>query len=221
MEWNADRKITKEQLGTEIFEISLAAFVASFLHGVSDSTIEMAISAGLNTFGKLKEASVTELIQRCGFKESTAILVKYGILEHEKEMKACIASGNIRLIMSLSDNAPSMSLNGISFCFTGSLENMTRAEAKEKVRILGGVTLHTVKPGLSFLVTNNAESSSSKSRAAQDLGIARINEDEFSDIINNPSKAEFYFNHALSPDLEQKKKKDETILEAVKKALEE
>ena len=220
MIWNAEGKITKEQLGTEIVEISLAAFVAAFLHGVSDSTIETAISAGLNTLGKLKGANVTELMRRCGFKESTAILIKYGILEHEQEMNECIARGDIRLIMPLPEITPSVSLSGYSFCFTGPLEKMTRTEAKEKVRILEGVTLHTVKPGLSFLVTNNEASCSSKSRAAQDLGIVRINEDAFLDIINNPSNAELYFNQGRSPGPEQKKHKDEKILNAVKEALE-
>ena len=76
-------------------------------------------------------------------------------------------------------------------------------KAKEKVRLLGGITLSSVKPGLSFLVTNNTESGSSKNRAAKDSGVIIINEDEFSDIINNPGRAGFYFSRDCPPSAEQ------------------
>jgi DNA ligase (NAD+) len=204
MEWNRDRKITKKQLGTEITEISLAAFVAAFLDGVSDTSVSKAVSAGLNTLGKLKNASVDDFMRIGGFGESKAILLKYGILEHEKEMKEYIARGDFRLITPPPDDAASaLSLNGISFCFTGSLETMTRSEAKEKVRLLGGATLNSVKPGLSFLVNNNPQSVSSKNRAAHDLGIPVIDEKAFYTMINHVSMAESCFNDDCPPDRER------------------
>ena len=199
MKWSADGKISKADFGIKIFDVSLAAFVAAFLDGVSVSTVEKAVSAGLNTFGKLKNASVEDLMRLCGCGESKAESIKYGILEHEKEMKEVIANGDIKLIMPLPEIAPAVSLNGYSFCFTGPLETMTRMEAREKARLLGGITFSTVKSGLSFLVTNDTESGSSKNRAAKDLGVVIINEDEFSGIINNPGRAGFYFNRGCPP----------------------
>ena len=205
MEWKVSKKTRKSFLGTAITEISLAAFVSLFLDGVSETSVETAVAAGLNTFGKLKDAGVQDYMRICGFRESNAILVKYGILEHEKEMKEFIARGGFRLVMQPRDNAPGAALTGYSFCFTGPLETMKRTEAREKVSLLGGVTLDYVKYGLSFLVTNNTESGSSKSkkRAAKDSGVIIINEDEFSDIINNPGRAGFYFSRGCPPSAEQ------------------
>jgi hypothetical protein len=83
-------------------------------------------------------------------------------------------------------------LIGFSFCFTGTLESMTRNEAAEKVKTLGGVAVNSITRGLSFLVTNDTESGTSKNREARKNNIRIINEKEFTDIINAPEKASDY-----------------------------
>jgi hypothetical protein len=122
-------------------------------------------------------------------KENVALIIKYGIIEHEKEMCEFIKSGKIKIIQSAIGNA---NLNGFSFCFTGPMEIMSRNEAKEKIRVLGGIALNSVTKNLSFLVTNDTESFSSKNEYAKEYNISIINENEFYDILKNPEKASVY-----------------------------
>jgi len=70
-------------------------------------------------------------------------------------------------------------LEGKSFCFTGKLNNITRNEAKDLVVSLGGQFKSGITKTLSFLVTNNPSSGSSKNIKARDLGVDIITEQEF------------------------------------------
>jgi len=76
-----------------------------------------------------------------------------------------------------------MKLNGKSFCFTGALETMKRAEAQALVEKAGGTNKSGVSAGLDYLVTNEL-SDSVKSKKAIELGITVINEEDFLGMIN-------------------------------------
>jgi DNA ligase (NAD+) len=79
-------------------------------------------------------------------------------------------------------------LRGLSFCFTGELSSMKRGEAEEKIKLLGAQSKSSVVKGLSYLVTNDPSSGSSKNKKARELGIPVIDEEEFLELISNPSK---------------------------------
>ncbi len=68
-------------------------------------------------------------------------------------------------------------LDGKSFVITGSLESMSREEAKEKIRALGGDPSESVSKKTSYVVVG-AEPGS-KYEKAKKLGVATINEKEF------------------------------------------
>ena len=68
---------------------------------------------------------------------------------------------------------------GKTFCFTGELFTMKRADAEALVKSLGGTTKSSVVKGLCYLVTNDTTSGSAKNVKAQSLGIPVINEEEF------------------------------------------
>jgi DNA ligase (NAD+) len=68
-------------------------------------------------------------------------------------------------------------LAGQSFLFTGSLASMTRDEAKERVRQLGGRVLSTVSKELDFLVVGDEPGS--KLAKAQKLGVTVLTEPAF------------------------------------------
>lgn len=70
-------------------------------------------------------------------------------------------------------------LDGKSFCFTGKLENMTRAEAQDMVANKGGVSKSGVSKGLDYLVNNDNESQSKKNIKAKELGTKIITEGQF------------------------------------------
>jgi DNA ligase (NAD+) len=179
---NSDEKISKKDLGKKYYEISLSAFVAAFLDGVSESTVGIAVTKGFDTFAKLQNVTVKELVDIGGFKESMAILLKYGIIEHLNEMKEYIKKDKVKIIM---PNLTKENLEGYSFCFTGHLDLIDRTVAKEHIRKLGGATFNHVKKDLTFLVTNDTEFGSSKNRTAQEYGITNITEKEFLEIIEH------------------------------------
>jgi DNA ligase (NAD+) len=76
-------------------------------------------------------------------------------------------------------NTAGFPLKGLSFCFTGELRTLKRAEAEARVKALGGSAKPAVVKGLSFLVTNDPSSNSSKNKKARDLGIPVIDEAAF------------------------------------------
>jgi hypothetical protein len=186
---NTDEKIKIKDLGTRITEISLSSFIASFIEGVSPTTVDKVVSSGFDTLGKIKNADIKDLCIQAEVMESVALIIKYGVLEHEEEMNEFIQSGKIKLIMPFVNNT---SLKGISFCFTGPLNVVSRNEAKEKVKMLGGIVTNAVSKDLSFLVTNDTNSGTEKNETAKIYSINTINENDFYEIIKNPERVSGY-----------------------------
>jgi len=74
-------------------------------------------------------------------------------------------------------------LSGKSFCFTGKAEAIgTRSQCEELV-IKNGGTISSVKKGLSYLVTDDTASGSSKNKKAAQLGIPVITSFEFKEMV--------------------------------------
>lgn len=71
---------------------------------------------------------------------------------------------------------------GKTFVLTGTLQSMTRDEASEKIRLLGGKTASSVSKNTSFVIAG--ESAGSKLTKAQNLGVIILSEDEFLSMIN-------------------------------------
>lgn len=72
---------------------------------------------------------------------------------------------------------------GKTFVLTGSLESMTRDEASEKIRSLGGKTLESVSKNLDYLVAG--EKAGSKLAKAEELGVLVLGEDEFLEMLQS------------------------------------
>jgi DNA ligase (NAD+) len=82
------------------------------------------------------------------------------------------------------DNKPVTSnLKGMSFCITGALEFAKREDYIKMIKANGGEYKSSVVKGLTYLVTNDTESGSSKNRKAKDLGISVINESTLKKLI--------------------------------------
>jgi DNA ligase (NAD+) len=72
-------------------------------------------------------------------------------------------------------------LTGLSFVVTGSLEKMSRDEAKQAIRDHGGDVSESVSKKTSYVVVG--ENPGSKLEKAEELGIKILNENEFLKII--------------------------------------
>lgn len=74
---------------------------------------------------------------------------------------------------------------GISVCFTGKLETMGRAQASALAARAGFEVKSSVSKGLTYLVTNDTESGSSKNEKARKFGTKIIDEKEFLKMVGN------------------------------------
>ncbi|MBD3197558.1 MAG: DNA ligase (NAD(+)) LigA [Candidatus Lokiarchaeota archaeon] len=156
-------------------EIRLERFIAGFdIEGMGERMVIKAVKAGYDTLNAIKDASVDELASIDGFAEISAEALLIGINKLYPEMKNVLDSGKIALIQPFSEGI----LTGKSFCFTGKLNTMKRAEAEEIVVKHGGETKSSVTKNLSYLVTNSTEQTT-KYKKAQTQGTAIITEDEF------------------------------------------
>ena len=159
-------------------ELSLAVFVAGFdFEGIAETTMEKIAAAGFDTLEKLRKASVDDLAAVYGLGEITASVIIDGLKECTKEMDAVLKTGVITIAPPPAEDTQPM--RGLSFCFTGELKSMKRGEAEEKIKALGAQAKSSVVKGLSYLVTNDPASGSSKNKKAHELGVTVIGEDEF------------------------------------------
>ncbi len=157
--------------------VTLTKFIAGFdIEGIGETMVEKLIEGGYSTLDSLLNASEVDFSNVYMFAEITAKTLFNGLKDNKEEMEKLVKE-NIITIQSTEVENPKLA--GLSFCFTGELYTMKRAEAEKKVKALGGTTKSSVVKGLSYLVTNDTSSGSAKNVKAQNLGIPVINEEEF------------------------------------------
>ncbi|MCL2442023.1 MAG: NAD-dependent DNA ligase LigA [Treponema sp.] len=167
--------------------LSLSAFVAGFdLEGIAETTMDKIVLAGFDTLEKLRNAAAADLSSIHGLGEITAAVIVDGLKECIKEMDSVLDTK----IISIADppSKESQPLRGLSFCFTGELKFIKRGEAEEKIKALGAQVKSSVVKGLSYLVTNDTTSGSSKNKKANELSIPIIDEEKFLSLINSKPK---------------------------------
>lgn len=100
-----------------------------------------------------------------------------------EDMINCLKTGLFKLAPAEVKEVKDGKLSGKSFCFTGKAEAIgTRSQCEELVLKNGG-TISSVKKGLSYLVTDDTASGSSKNKKAAQLGIPVITSFEFKEMI--------------------------------------
>ncbi|MDR0403669.1 MAG: NAD-dependent DNA ligase LigA [Treponema sp.] len=159
-------------------ELSLAGFVAGFdFEGVGELIMERVVSSGRDTLEKLRAAQAPDLALLWGIGDISAETIVQGIKDAKEEMDKVLAAG----IVAIAPPPPeeTQRFRGLSFCFTGELKTMKRSAAEEKIKALGASAKSSVVKGLSYLVTNDAESGSAKNKKAKELGVPIINEEQF------------------------------------------
>ena len=100
-----------------------------------------------------------------------------------EDMVNAIKTGLVKLEAAKKVEVKDGKLTGKSFCFTGKAEAIGSRSKCEELVIANGGTVSSVKKGLSFLVTDDTESGSSKNKKAKELGIPVITSFEFKAMI--------------------------------------
>ncbi len=159
--------------------MKLSTFVAAFdIEGIAETSAEKLISAGFDSLEKLLTADETQIASVPGFAEIMAHTLVEGLAENAEEMRSLVQNGIINL-----EEAGLGSLSGKSFCFTGELNTMKRADAEQLVKKNGGTIKSSVTKDLSYLVTNDTSSGSSKNVKAAKFGIPIIDEKAFLEMV--------------------------------------
>ncbi len=160
-------------------EITLGKFI--FALGIRHVGEEMAIelSEKLRSIEKFQNITKEELekIEGIGPKVAESIYIYFHSKENMKLISDLFQAGvKIKTI-----GRSSQRLEGLSFVLTGSLESMSRDEAKEKIRTLGGNISSSVSKNISYLVAGGK--AGNKLAKAKKLRVKIVNEREFLDLI--------------------------------------
>ncbi len=167
---------------TAVRSVPLARFVAGFdIFGIAELKVQKLVDAGFDTLEALRHAAVEDLAAADGIAEVTAQQVATGLAEVYPKMERLLATGAVEIEAPASRDATADAdpLAGLTFCFTGALETMKRGDAEQLVRARGGEARSSVSGALSYVVTNDPGSGSSKLRKAAELGVPVISEEEF------------------------------------------
>ena len=162
----------------ETIEASKNADITTFLsalgiNGGAYNKCDKIVKAGFNTVPRLKNLTIESLSEVdsfaekssrefiCSFKEKIPIVDKLLKLGFEFEKIEVIES----------------ELSGKKICITGALTEK-RSIVEAKIRAAGGAIVASVSKNTDLLLTNDADSGSSKAKKAKDLGIPIIGESD-------------------------------------------
>lgn len=158
-------KIFKQMQKALSKPISTSKFLATFDYKGFDEKKLKLIDKSLEEMFNL---TIKDLIKIDGYAEKTAEMFVSFMKEYKEEIE------ELKHYFIIEDNKlVGGCLNGLSFCFTGAACK-PRAELQYLVEENGGIVKSGVAKGLSYLVTDDTESGSSKNVKAKQLGIPVI-----------------------------------------------
>jgi DNA ligase (NAD+) len=118
-----------------------------------------------------KASEALEEVTEVGPKVAQAI-VEFFSVEKNKELVRDLAS--LELTMTAEKRVTTSTLEGLTFVLTGTLPNLTRESAKEKIELAGGRVSGSVSKKTNYLVAG--EEAGSKLDKATSLGVAVVDE---------------------------------------------
>ena len=162
-------------------EIPLAKFVGGFdLENIGEALVEKVVNAKYDTLEKIRNATVFDFARVELFGDITANQFHKEFHALYFDMQKVLETNKIKI---RSRKMESKKFAGLTFCFTGKLETITRNEANDMVTEHGGTPKIGVVKNLSYLVTNSTEQTT-KFVKAQEQGSKIISEKEFLAMIN-------------------------------------
>jgi len=163
-------------------KINLPNFIYALgIRNVGEETSQD-LAESFGSIEKLKNASLEEL-QRV---RDIGPVVAKSIFGFFREKRNCKFIGKLKKVgvEIITEEKPKYQpLKGKTFVLTGSLEAMTREEAKEKIRLLGGEISESVSKKTDFVIFGKEPGS--KLEKAKKLGVKTIGEKEFLKLISS------------------------------------
>lgn len=145
----------------------------------SQTAIDLATK--FKSLKKLSEANLEELLEVEGIGEVVAesIVAWFGDPENQELLAKFSKNG---VAPEEVEDVSGGKLSGLSFVITGSISGMSREEAADRIRELGGTFQSSVGRGTTYLVAGGSVGES-KLKKAESFGTKVIDEEEFSKLI--------------------------------------
>ena len=151
---------------------------------VGEATADL-LAAEFGTLERVRTASEEDLRGVEGVGPSLATELKHYFDGHGRQLvDSLLAAGVAPLEAAPPGEGP---LTGLNFVFTGSMERMSRPDAEELVRRMGGKAAGTVSARTNYLVAGPG--AGSKLEKAERLKVRVLSEAEFFDLVENPPTA--------------------------------
>lgn len=132
------------------------------------------------TLDKLMKATEEELYEINGIGERVAkSILQFFSSENNRELVGKLLKNGVVIKQVGAKSGP---LQGQTFVITGTLSSMSREDAREKIKNLGGDTSESVGKKTSAVIVG--ENPGSKYEKAKDLGVKILNEEEFLKLVN-------------------------------------
>lgn len=161
-------------------ETSLARLISALGIDLVGEEIAALVEQHFSSLERLKKATKGELLEIEGIGEQIASkLADYFSDVVNLDMLTKLSDLGVRIKSSTGKTRGPLA-DGV-FLFTGSLQSMSRSEAKDRVRELGGQVASTISKKITHLVTG--EKPGSKLEQARQMGVTIINEQEFSELL--------------------------------------
>ena len=174
------KKLIEEITAKKQFSLSRFLVALSIPHVGTVTAQHMARAFG--TLDNLLEADEEALSDVPGVGEKTAPAVHAFL--HRSQTKYVLAKYK-KFGIVVTKEKTGGPLAGKTFVFTGSMDGMTRDEAKQRVQALGALTASTVGEKVDYLVAG--EDAGSKLTKAKELGITVLSPKEFDRMIRGHS----------------------------------
>lgn len=162
-------------------EASLTTVLASLgISGGAFNKCEKIVLNGHDTIDKILELTPAKLELIESFAEKSANEFIRSLKTKKKIIKKLRGYGfDFKHLVKARKTSP---IAGQKFCITGTL-SMKRSELQQVVKENGGIVQSSISKDTSYLITNDAESSSSKFKKAKQLGVSVISEEQFFTLI--------------------------------------
>jgi DNA ligase (NAD+) len=164
-------------------QISLAKFLVSLSIAQVGEETAIDLAKHFGDIKKIQNATLVDLQNLDGVGPIVArVLVEWFADKNNSKLLANLLKQiQIQNILENKQNTKTQKLNGKSFVITGTL-NISRDEAKDKIRTLGGDVSESISAKTTYLVAG--ENAGSKLEKAKKLAVKILTEKEFLDLIN-------------------------------------
>lgn len=137
--------------------------------------------------------AVTAAVQNTGNAELIAAVLNYGnsaVSEQDKEkVRQKRDQRETNVTNFIFDAEKLEALKGKAFVVTGKLKTfVSRDELKECLTTCGAALTETLGEGVDYLITNTPDSGTAKNKKAVELGVTRITEAHFNDMIGRKAE---------------------------------